>query len=88
MEPGDIKTRQVQEVIDAMKFALTRFDGVGLSAPQIGVPLQIMMVQFTQKQINVWSEDVRKKKQMEVLPLKIFINPKLTILDKTQVRSN
>ena len=88
VQPGDIKTRQVQEVIDAMKFALTRFDGVGLSAPQIGVPLQIMMVQFTQKQINVWSEDVRKKKQMEVLPLKIFLNPKLTILDKTQVRSN
>ena len=85
--PSDIKTGEIQEVIDAMKFALKRFDGVGLSAPQIGVPLQIMMVQFTKKQINFWSEEIRKKREMEVLPLKIFINPKLNILDKTQVRS-
>ena len=86
--PGDIKTGEVQEVINAMKFALARFDGVGLSAPQIGVPLQIMMVQFTNKQIKFWSEEIRKKKEMEVLPLKIFINPQLKIIDKTQVRSD
>ena len=85
--PSDIKTGEIQEVIDAMKFALKRFDGVGLSAPQIGVPLQIMMVQFTKKQIKFWSEEIRKKREMEVLPLKIFINPKLNILDKTQVIS-
>ena len=85
--PSDIKTGEVQEVIDSMKFALKRFDCVGLSAPQIGVPLQIMMVQFTKKQLNFWSEEIRKKREMEILPLKIFINPKLNILDKTQVRS-
>ena len=86
--PAEIKSGEVQEVIRAMKFALARFDGVGLSAPQIGVPLQIMMVQFTKKQIKFWSEDIRKKQEMEVLPLKIFINPQLNILDKTQVRSD
>ena len=85
--PADIKTGEVQEVINAMKFVLKRYDGLGLSAPQIGVPLQIMMVQFTKKQINFWSEEIRKKREMEILPLKIFINPKLNILDKTQVRS-
>ena len=85
--PDDIKTGEVREVIDAMKFVLKRFDGVGLSAPQIGVPLQIMMVQFTKKQINFWSEELRKQREMEVLPMKIIINPKLNILDRTQVRS-
>ena len=35
MEPGDITTGQVQGVIDAMKLALTRFDGMGLPASQV-----------------------------------------------------
>ena len=87
VQAADIKTGEIQEVIDAMKFALKRFDCVGLSAPQIGVPIQIMMVQFTKKQLNFWSEEIREKREMEILPLKIFINPKLNILDKTQVRS-
>ena len=88
VQAADIKTGEIQEVIDAMKFALKRFDCVGLSAPQIGVPIQIMMVQFTKKQMSFWSEEIRKKREMEVLPLKIYLNPKLNILDKTQVRSN
>ena len=87
VQAADIKTGEIQEVIDAMKFALKRFDCVGLSAPQIGVPIQIMMVQFTKKQISFWSEEIRKKREMEVLPMKIIINPKLNILDKTEVIS-
>ena len=35
VEPGDITTGQVQGVIDAMKLALTRFDGMGLPASQV-----------------------------------------------------
>ena len=36
VEPGDITTGQVQvQVIDAMKLALTRFDGMGLPASQV-----------------------------------------------------
>ena len=86
VEAGDIKDREIQEVINTMKFVINRFDCVGLSAPQIGVPLQIMMCQFTKKQIKFWSEEIQKKRGMEVIPMKIFINPKLKVLDQTKVR--
>ena len=85
IDPADIKSKEVKDIIKAMKFALDRFDGVGISAPQIGVPVQISMIQFTAGQLKFWSEEIQKIKQMEEIPLKIFINPKLHILDKSQV---
>ena len=85
VNPADINTEYVQSVIAAMKFTLGRFDGVGVSAPQVGVPLQIMMVQFTPSQLSTWSEEEQKKRKMEVIPLKIFINPKMKIIDSKQV---
>ena len=85
VNPSDIDTEHIQSVITAMKYALKRFDGVGISAPQVGVPLQIMMVQFTSSQLNCWTEDMQQSREMEVIPLKILINPKLKIIDSDQV---
>jgi len=85
VNPTEINTEHIQSVIAAMKYALKRFDGVGVSAPQIGVPLQIMMVQFTSSQLKCWTEEMQEKREMEEIPLKVFINPKLQILDPDQV---
>jgi len=85
VSPSDINTEHIQSVITAMKYALKRFDGVGISAPQVGVPLQIMMVQFTTSQLNCWTQDMQQSREMEVIPLKILINPKLKIIDSDQV---
>jgi len=85
VNPTDIQTEEVQSVISAMKYALKKFDGVGISAPQVGVPLQILMVQFTTSQLNCWTEQMQKKREMEMIPLKVFINPKLKVIDFDQV---
>ena len=85
VNPSDIKTEDIQSVINAMKYALKRFDGVGISAPQVGVPLQIMMVQFTTSQLNCWTEEMQKMREMEMIPLKVLINPKLKIINSEQV---
>ena len=68
-----------------MKTVLKKYDGVGISAPQVGLPWQIMMIQFTDSQRGFWSEDNQKKQEMETIPLKIFINPKIHVLDKSIV---
>ena len=66
----------IQEMIDAMRAA----PGVGLAAPQIGKPIQIVVVEdmdhshLTQEQIE--ERDRRK------FPLQVMINPKLFIEDE------
>ena len=62
VEASDINSREIQEVIETMKFVINRFDCLGLSAPQIGVPLQIMMCQFTERQFKFWSEEIKKQR--------------------------
>ena len=37
----------VKTVVDEMKRLLVRYDAVGLSAPQVGLPLQITVIQVT-----------------------------------------
>ena len=44
-----------------------------------------MMVQFTSSQLKCWTEEMQEKREMEEIPLKVFINPKLQILDPDQV---
>ena len=85
IHPKDIGSDQIQSVIDAMKYVLKRYDGVGVSAPQVGIPLQIIMIQLTAKQLNCWTEDMQKKREMEIIPLTTIINPKLSIIDSEKV---
>jgi len=85
VDPKDIKKDSIRNVISTMKYCLKRYDGVGISAPQIGVPLQIMMVHMTTSQLDRWTEEMQKLRLMEVIPMKIIINPQLSIVDSEQV---
>ena len=86
LDPKDIQSKEIQSVISSMKFTLKRYDCVGVSAPQVGVPAQLMMVKFTSSQLKFWSEDIQNLREMEEIPYRILINPKLQVLDKSQVK--
>jgi len=80
-----IKGKEVRDVLAAMHAALIRYDGVGLSAPQVGVALQILMVQVTARQLDMWTVEAQEERQMKELPLRVLINPVITPADNTQV---
>ncbi|ONM60145.1 Peptide deformylase 1A chloroplastic/mitochondrial [Zea mays] len=50
--PGDVLSEKVQGVIDRMVDVMRRAPGVGLAAPQIGVPLRIIVLEDTQEYIS------------------------------------
>lgn len=64
------------------------YDAVGLSAPQIGVPLQIFVAELTQKHWRAVGPTKRKAFNIEVFPLKVFINPVMKIVDHTKFTSS
>ena len=37
----------IKTVVDEMKKLLVKYDAIGLSAPQVGLPLQITVIQVT-----------------------------------------
>lgn len=69
------------QFLEHMRNVMKNYHGVGLAAPQIGVPLQVFVAEMTQKQVDDYEKDVAKTREMKAFPLKVFINPTLKVDD-------
>ena len=90
VEPLTIQTAEFKKLLEVMIKTMRAHQAVGIAAPQIGVGLQVFAMEHTQehmnrlKQIGFTLEDLRQK-QMDIVPLKIFINPELKITNSKMV---
>ncbi|KAM7414087.1 hypothetical protein PAMA_019081 [Pampus argenteus] len=81
VDPSDIKGPEIQQVINTMVKVMRKLECVGLSAPQVGVPLRILVLEYPQKMLEESSPASREIRGLSVQPLRIFVNPKLRVLD-------
>ncbi|XP_021806006.1 peptide deformylase 1A, chloroplastic/mitochondrial-like [Prunus avium] len=51
VEPGDIGSERIQKIIDDMVKVMRKAPGVGLAAPQIGIPLRVSFGVFSNKMV-------------------------------------
>ncbi|XP_041794839.1 peptide deformylase, mitochondrial isoform X2 [Chelmon rostratus] len=81
VDPAAITGPEIQQVINTMVKVMRKVDSVGLSAPQIGVPLRILVLEYTERMLEESSPESRKARGLSVQPLRVFVNPQLRILD-------
>jgi len=75
----EILSREIQELIDQMRETMRDAPGVGLAAPQIGLGLQLVVVEDSAElQTRLTSEQLAER-QREAIPFHVLINPKLRI---------
>ncbi|CAN2389423.1 Polypeptide deformylase [Pristimantis euphronides] len=74
-----------QAVVKLMVQVLKSSGCIGLSAPQLGVPLRILAMELPEELCQLVPPDVRALREMEPFPLKIFINPTMRILDSRKL---
>lgn len=86
VDPAAITGPEVQQVISTMVKVMRKSECVGLSAPQIGVPLRILALEYTDKMLAEISQVVKDARGVTVQPLRIFVNPQLRVLDGQTVR--
>ncbi|XP_057692429.1 peptide deformylase, mitochondrial isoform X2 [Corythoichthys intestinalis] len=86
VDPAVIKGPEIQKVIKTLVKVMHKCDCVGISAPQIGVPLRILALEYPQKMLDESSPLSRKVRGLSVQPLRIFVNPHLRVLDWQVVR--
>lgn len=79
--PEHIPHPETQALLQRMTQVLRGCGCVGLSAPQLGVPLRVMALELPQHLCQMVPPDVRAAREMEPFPLKIFINPTMRILE-------
>ncbi|KAH8381630.1 hypothetical protein KR093_009670, partial [Drosophila rubida] len=80
--PADyVDSKEIRAIIDQMVNVLRKYNCVGIAAPQIGVSLRIIAMEFNPNIKKELSDVTWKARQMSELPLTVFINPQLAVTD-------
>src|SRR5262249_49612743 len=81
----EIASPSIQQLIELMRDTMREAPGVGLAAPQIGVPIQLAVIEDRAAYIDgISAEDLAERQRAEI-PFHVIINPKLSFLDDSSV---
>ncbi|XP_011641642.1 peptide deformylase, mitochondrial-like [Pogonomyrmex barbatus] len=85
IEPEIVRMADFQKLIKHLTSVMRTYNAYGLSAPQIGLPWQIFAIECTERNMKGIEETVKKAQEMSIIPMTIFINPELKIIDYTSI---
>jgi peptide deformylase len=77
LEPADIKSPRIQQLIDDMFETMQEYQGVGLAAPQVHESLRLFVAGFAPR---VDGDDDDEEEEEERVPLMALINPEIAIV--------
>ncbi len=78
----EIRSRYVRELIESMRETMHDAPGVGLAAPQVGVPLTLVVIEDPRESVQKLSPEQAAERERRPVPFQVLINPALTILDQ------
>ncbi|XP_043654923.1 peptide deformylase, mitochondrial [Drosophila teissieri] len=76
----DIDSVEINQIIEGMVKVLRHYDCVGVAAPQVGIPLRIIVMEFREGKQEQFKPEIYEERKMSTLPLAVFINPELEII--------
>jgi peptide deformylase len=82
---NEILGRPVQNLIEAMTNAMRDAPGVGLAAPQVGLPLQLVVIEDKPEYLEKLAPEHVAERKRRPVPFHVLINPKLIIEDTEAV---
>jgi peptide deformylase len=80
-----ITSRDISRLIEDMRETLQDAPGVGLAAPQVGVPLQLAIIEDRPEYSKDIAPEVLAERERVPVPFHVIINPVLKPIGKTQV---
>ena len=78
----EIHSQYVRDLIESMRETMRDAPGVGLAAPQIGIPLQLVVIEDPPEAIQKLSPKEAAERDRRPVPFHVLINPVLTIPDR------
>lgn len=77
VSPSDLRTGELQQLIASMRATMEAAPGVGLAAPQVGVPIQLAVLHDGPERWGQLTEDERAARERNGLPFTVLVNPVL-----------
>ncbi|XP_013930303.1 PREDICTED: peptide deformylase, mitochondrial [Thamnophis sirtalis] len=81
VEPERVGSAEVQRLIARLVAVMRKEDCVGLSAPQLGVPLQVFVAEFRGPPLRQELPEGLRALEVAPFPLRVFLNPTMRVLD-------
>jgi len=75
VDPSHLHSVELQKLIEQMRATMEAAPGVGLAAPQVGVPLQLAVLQDGPERWSHLTEDERSDRERSALPFTVLVNP-------------
>jgi peptide deformylase len=81
----EIRSTNIQNLIEHMRETMNDAPGVGLAAPQVGMPLQLAVIEDKQEYFAGCSDEQLIERERRPVPFHVIINPKLQFHSPAEV---
>ncbi len=85
LSPAEIRDAPLQTLIEQMRETMRCAPGVGLAAPQVGLGIQLAVIEDRAEYQQNLSDAQRRERGRQPIPFHVLINPRLTALDGAPV---
>jgi peptide deformylase len=82
---AQIESDQIQKLIHDMREAMHGAPGVGLAAPQIGLPLRLAVIEDREEYHKDIAPGELRERQRRPVPFQAIINPRITFTSEASV---
>jgi peptide deformylase len=79
LSPEEIKSQALQQLIELMRSTMRDAPGVGLAAPQIGLPLQLAVLEDREELLAGMDPQALAERERRPVPFTVIINPVITL---------
>jgi peptide deformylase len=75
LTPEQVRSREIQELIDWMRETMYDAPGVGLAAPQVGLPVQLAVMEDRADLLRAMDPQKLAERRRRPVPFQVLINP-------------
>ncbi len=78
LTPAEIASKEIQKLIESMRKTMVDAPGVGLAAPQIGLSLQLAVIEDRAEYHKDVSAEQLRERERRPVPFHAILNPRIT----------
>jgi peptide deformylase len=75
LTPDEIASDEIQRLIRDMRDTMRDAPGVGLAAPQVGIPLQLAVIEDKEEYLKGISPEELQERERRPVPFEVIVNP-------------
>ncbi len=79
LTPEEIAIDEIQRLILDMRDTMRDAPGVGLAAPQVGIPLQLAVIEDKEEYLKGISPEELQERERQPVPFQVIVNPTITV---------